>query len=83
MEKEHDILWQEMMAKSFHPREWYEGDDDGPEVTLMWVYRRTEPQLYTVGFYDPQGVWCPESDHDTREQAADRVHWLNGGKQVA
>lgn len=44
----------------------------------MYVYIKSEPQLYTVGFYDPAGKWHPESDHETREAAAERVHWLNG-----
>jgi hypothetical protein len=34
-----------------------------------------------VGFYDPSGKWIPESDHGNREDAADRVHWLNGGEK--
>lgn len=51
---------------------------DGP-----WVYIRSEPGLWTVGFYRPDGKWEPESDHDTREEAAERVHYLNGGDKVA
>lgn len=53
----------------------------------MYVYRQSEtPQetgtqegLHTVGFYDPDGVWQPESDHATKEAAARRCAWLNGG----
>ena len=44
----------------------------------MYVYIRSEPNLWTVGFYDPTGKWNPESDHDTPEEAAERVHYLNG-----
>ena len=44
-----------------------------------YVYKRTEPGLYTVGYYAPDGTWEPESDHSDREEAAKRVHWLNGG----
>lgn len=44
-----------------------------------WVYIDSESGLYTVGFYDPAGKWQPESDHDDREKAAARVHYLNGG----
>jgi hypothetical protein len=47
--------------------------------TTTWVYRRSEPTLWTVGFYDPEGTWQPESDHGDPRAAADRVHWLNGG----
>ncbi len=45
-----------------------------------WVYIKSEPNLFTVGFYDPQGKWQPESDHDTSESAAERVHYLNGAE---
>ena len=46
----------------------------------MYVYIRSEPHLYTVGFYDPTGKWHAESDHESTEAAAQRVHWLNGGR---
>lgn len=48
----------------------------------MYVYIKSEPQLYTVGFYRPDGEWEPESDHPTREEAANRVLYLNGGKEA-
>lgn len=44
-----------------------------------WVYIRSEPGLWTVGFYDPDGKWHPDSDYNDTEQAAKRVHYLNGG----
>ena len=46
----------------------------------MYVYIKSEPNLWTVGFYDPSGQWHPDSDHETRESAANRVHYLNGGE---
>ena len=46
----------------------------------MYVYIKSEPRLFTVGFYDPKGNWNPDSDWENREQAAERVHYLNGGK---
>jgi hypothetical protein len=46
----------------------------------MYVYKETEKGLYTVGFYDPSGNWHPESDHDSKKKAGDRVRYLNGGK---
>ena len=46
----------------------------------MYVYILSEPELWTVGFYAPDGKWNPESDHDNEESAAKRVHYLNGGK---
>jgi len=44
----------------------------------MYVYIQTEPSLYTVGFFDPEGDWFSESDHESKEEAAARVHYLNG-----
>lgn len=45
-----------------------------------YVYRRTEPCLLTVGFYDPEGKWIPDSDYESNEEAAQRVRFLNGGE---
>ena len=47
---------------------------------MNYVYRKTEPRLWTVGFYTPLGSWEAESDHESREDAAKRVHYLNGGR---
>jgi len=49
----------------------------------MYVYIKSErnPDLWTVGFYRPDGSWEPESDHRTAESAAARVRWLNGGRE--
>jgi len=49
---------------------------------IMYVYILSEPGLWTVGFYDPSGKWHADSDHTSREEAAERVHYLNGGKHV-
>lgn len=46
---------------------------------VTWVYKQTEPGLWTVGFYAPDDTWEPESDHDSPEGAAKRVRYLNGG----
>ena len=49
---------------------------------VMWVYRHFNyAGCYTVGFYDPNGEWIPESDHADSEAAAKRVHYLNGGAE--
>lgn len=44
----------------------------------MYVYIQSEPTLWTVGFYRPDGTFVPESDHDNPAKAAERVHYLNG-----
>lgn len=44
----------------------------------MYVYILSEPGLWTVGFYDPTGLWHSDSDHDTKSAAAARVAYLNG-----
>jgi len=46
-----------------------------------YVYWQSEPGLFTVGFYrDDDGEWETESDWNTRKEAGDRVHYLNGGE---
>lgn len=45
-----------------------------------WVYIRSEPNLFTVGFYSPDGDWHPDSDYASQKEAAERVRYLNGGK---
>jgi len=50
-----------------------------PTPGTTWVYLNSEPGLWTVGFYTPEGVWHPDSDYNSREEAAARVRWLNGG----
>ncbi len=47
-----------------------------------YVYQRAEAELWTVGFYEPKGGWVSESDHEVREAAAVRCHWLNGGNST-
>ncbi|OGR95227.1 MAG: hypothetical protein A2V88_12895 [Elusimicrobia bacterium RBG_16_66_12] len=49
---------------------------------MTWVYERTEPGLWTVGFYGPDGRWESDSDHSNRDCARSRVAWLNGGEQA-
>jgi hypothetical protein len=48
-------------------------------IATTWTYIRSEPGLWTVGFYDPSGDWQPDSDHSSGDEAAKRVHYLNGG----
>ena len=48
----------------------------------MYVYVRSEPGLYTVGHYDPNGKFISESDHKDKSQAAQRVAWLNGSTSL-
>jgi len=47
----------------------------------MYVYKQTEKELFTVGYYTPGGNFEPESDWNFREHAAERVHYLNGGNK--
>ena len=46
----------------------------------MYVYIKSEPHLWTVGFYSPDGEWHSDSDHESEASASERVHYLNGGK---
>jgi len=47
----------------------------------MYVYIKSEPGLWTVGYYDPAGNFHAESNYSYREEAAARVHYLNGGSK--
>jgi hypothetical protein len=49
---------------------------------MSWVYRKTEQRLWTVGYYEPNGKWYPVDDFSTEKEAADRAHYLNGGKNA-
>jgi len=53
------------------------------EWWVTWVYIKSEPRLFTVGFYKPDGKWEPESDYSSADNAAARVNYLNGAKHAA
>jgi len=46
----------------------------------LYVYINSEEGLWTVGFYNPKGEWVPECDCCSKEEAAARVNYLNGGE---
>jgi hypothetical protein len=46
----------------------------------MYLYQKSEPGLWSVGYFTPSGKWEKESDCSSAAEAAERVHWLNGGK---
>lgn len=53
----------------------------------MWVFKlstATGPLngLFLVGFYEPKGDFIHTEEYGTREEAANRVHFLNGGDKV-
>jgi len=50
---------------------------------MTYEYIQSEPELWTVGYYDPNGKWMPESDHDRPKEAAARVAYLNGSTTPA
>lgn len=47
----------------------------------MWLYQKSECNLWTVGFYEPDGEWTAVTDHPFEDEAAERVHYLNGGQK--
>jgi hypothetical protein len=46
---------------------------------MGWVIRRAEPNCWTVGYYDGEGLWYPVFDFESPLQAACHCSWLNGG----
>lgn len=49
----------------------------------MYSYQKTEPGQWSVGSFSEDGKWQSESVWYTPEEAAERAHWLNGGKSPA
>lgn len=47
----------------------------------MYVFIKTEPGLFTVGHYDPENIFVPNSDHSDQKEAEAKVHYLNGGTE--
>ena len=45
----------------------------------MYVYIKSETNLWTVGFYSPDGKWHSDSDWPNQIDASNRVIELNGG----
>ena len=45
----------------------------------MYVHRRSEPGLWTVGYYTPSGDWVAVEDFTSERKARNLVHYLNGG----
>lgn len=87
---EHDFgelqaLWQSMMSQSFSPRDWFTDrdwrDDDSPsrKEKIMWVYKQLDYEQWAVGYWSPEKEWFQDAIYSTKEEAAERVHWLNGG----
>lgn len=48
----------------------------------MYVYRRTSGEIFTVGYFSPNGQFCHENDYSSMQEAAARVNYLNGGADV-
>lgn len=44
----------------------------------MYSYQKSEPGRWAAGFFHEDGKWETESEWNTSEEAAERVHWLNG-----
>ena len=42
---------------------------------------QVQREVWTVGFYKPDGTFESESDHDNKQAAAAHCHWLNGGHE--
>lgn len=75
-------MWIEMLRKSWSPYEWYLFDDNVTktmEEKTMWVFRQNEQSLWEVGYYTPDKEWVLDQAYVRRSDAAQRVHWLNGG----
>lgn len=74
------------MRQCFQPRQWFltDGEPEHYSITeedsFMWVFLEIDGK-FVVGFFTPEKVWTAESVHATREAAAVRTNYLNGGKR--
>jgi hypothetical protein len=48
-------------------------------MSIKHLYKQVESGMWEVGYYDPDGYWQPESEHDNANAASQRVHYLNAG----
>jgi hypothetical protein len=53
---------------------------------MIWVFREMTPDIgpgvgYSVGYYDPQGLWVHLSLQHWDYEAAALVSYLNGGDE--
>ena len=67
---------QDLATHIEHPRDLNKG-------VFMYVYVKTEKTLWTVGFYAPDGKFNTDSDWNSKEEAGERVAYLNGGNVVS
>lgn len=52
------------------------------EKISMWLLRYNEEKYkYEVGYNGFMGIFIPIYEFRTEEEAADKVHYLNGGKK--
>lgn len=76
-----------VLRKCFQPRQWFSEDGEpdpfviADEDAFMWVYRENSDSSFVVGYYAPDGTWFSESSFRTKEEAANRVNFLNGGQR--
>ena len=71
--------------KCFQPRWWFSAEGEpspfiDEEDMLMWVYKRVG-DTFQVGYFGPDGQWFADGDFSTKEAAAARVRYLNGGNE--
>lgn len=45
----------------------------------MFTIKVSQPELWTIGHYDPKGTWYAHSDFDDKAAAEAQVSYLNGG----
>ena len=75
-------MWQQMLARSFNPAQWFDQEarpDPEDEGKTMWVYKQDKSGLFLVGYWTPNKRWVLDSKWEDKDNAAARVHYLNGG----
>jgi hypothetical protein len=45
----------------------------------MYIFQKSEPGVWTVGYFTSSGEWKTECECSSAADASQRAHWLNGG----
>ena len=46
----------------------------------MWVYKQENETTWVVGYFSPHGEWFTVKEFDKAWDAAEYIHYLNGGE---
>jgi len=45
----------------------------------MWLLKLNGANIWSIGYYDPEGLWINHDERSNLQEARDLVNFLNGG----